>query len=217
MTDLFGDFNGYSPTPLNFAEGAVLLRQRVSEHAQALLAAIKDITQKSPLRAYQTPGRGQMSAKMSGCGQACWVSDLDGYRYQTLDPRTQQPWPPMPAWLSRLAHDLASEAGYEDFYPDVCLINQYDTGAKMGLHQDQDEVSFDHPIVSISLGAPAIFQFGGPTRSSPVQRLALIHGDAVVWGGPSRLHYHGILALKPAHHPLTGPYRYNLTFRRALS
>lgn len=157
-----------------------------------------------------------MSAAMSACGQVGWVTDQRGYRYQAEDPESGNPWPAMPGVFRRLAAEAAQDAGYPGFEPDACLINRYQRGAKMGLHQDRDERDFSQPIVSVSLGLPMVFQFGGRKRSDRPLKVPLAHGDVVVWGGPSRLNYHGVLTLKTGHHPLTGPYRYNLTFRRAL-
>lgn len=156
-----------------------------------------------------------MSVAMSNCGALGWVSDARGYRYDALDQLTGKPWPPMPALFERLALEAATAAGFEGFRPDACLINHYVPGAKLSLHQDRDERDRRQPIVSVSLGLPAVFQFGGLTRSGPLQRTRLESGDVVVWGGPSRLAYHGVAALAEGEHGLTGRCRYNLTFRRA--
>jgi alkylated DNA repair protein (DNA oxidative demethylase) len=153
---------------------------------------------------------------MTSCGNVGWVTDRRGYRYSSTDPDTGEPWPAMPQSLLALAGDAAREAGFDAFVPDSCLINRYAPGAKMSLHQDKDERDFDAPIVSVSLGLPATFLFGGAKRSDPTVKLPLVHGDVVVWGGPARLFFHGVSAVKPGHHPLVGECRINLTFRKAV-
>jgi alkylated DNA repair protein (DNA oxidative demethylase) len=162
-----------------------------------------------------TPGGYTMSVAMTNCGQLGWTTNDRGYLYSPEDPLTQRRWPPMPGAFATLCQDAATAVGYADFQPDACLINRYGVGAKLSLHQDKDEADLRAPIVSVSLGLPAVFQFGGLKRSDPLKRLLLEHGDVVVWGGASRLFYHGIQPLKPGVHPLTGEYRYNLTFRQA--
>ena len=169
----------------------------------------------APLRHMLTPGGRRMSVAMTNCGSAGWVSDRAGYRYDACDPESGKPWPAMPAVFADLAARAADRAGFAGFAPDVCLINQYAPGARLSLHQDKDEKDFDAPIVSVSLGLPAVFLFGGSRRSDTPRRLRLVHGDVVVWGGPSRLRYHGILPLEDGDHPLTGRFRINLTFRKA--
>ena len=162
-----------------------------------------------------TPGGHQMSVAMTSCGDAGWVTDQRGYRYDGADPDSGKPWPQMPAVLRDLAKAAAGEAGFAGFTPDACLINRYVPGARMSLHQDKDEKDFAAPIVSVSLGLPAIFMFGGIKRSDKTQRYRLQHGDVVVWGGPSRLFYHGVAPLADGEHPLLGRQRINLTFRKA--
>ena len=211
--DLFESIDSVWVEPLT--DGAVVLRRFASEQAQALLDAVGQVTDQAPLRQMQTPGGHQMSVAMSCCGVRGWVTDRSGYRYQTTDPLTDQPWPAMPAVLRELARKAALKAGYPDFDPDSCLINHYLPGAKMGLHQDRNEADFSQPIVSVSLGAPIVFQFGGDRRNDRPQKVPLEHGDVAVWGGPSRLRYHGVLTLKAVEHQLTGACRYNLTFRKA--
>ena len=176
---------------------------------------IDRIIERAPWRHMVVPGGYEMSVAMSNCGSYGWVADRAGYRYSKHDHLTDKPWPPMSELFLQLALDAAVKAGYHGFVPDACLINRYATGARMGLHQDKDEQDMAQPIVSISLGLPAIFQFGGAKRNDKVERILLENGDAVVWGGPDRLRYHGIQPLKQGEHPLTGPYRYNLTFRKA--
>ncbi|MBY4638811.1 DNA oxidative demethylase AlkB [Gluconacetobacter entanii] len=195
------------------APGAWLFPGLVHARAPALLSAIGEVVRRAPLRHMTTPGGGRMSVGMSGCGARVWVSDAAGYRYETHDPRTGRPWPPMPALLRDIAGECAQKAGYDGFVPDSGLINRYGPGDRMGLHQDRDERR-DAPIVSISLGVSAVFLWGGVTRSDPVRRIVVRNGDVVVWGGPSRLAWHGIAPVPQAQHPLCGDVRYNLTFRR---
>lgn len=212
MLDLFAD---EAPWCEPLAPGAVVLRRFATPDAAHLLAVIAAVSRQAPFRQMATPGGHRMSVAMTSCGERGWVSDARGYRYAPRCPQSLQPWPAMPAMLLHLAQRAAREAGYADFNPDTCLINRYVPGAKMSLHQDKDEQNLRAPIVSVSLGLPALFLFGGATRTSATQRCLLEHGDVVVWGGPSRLFYHGILPLKPGNHPLTGELRYNLTFRAA--
>lgn len=175
------------------------------------LARVEAIAAAAPFRHMITPGGFRMSVAMTNCGALGWVSDRSGYRYSPVDPETGLPWPPMPESFLRLASEAAASANFLAFVPEACLINRYAPGAKMSLHQDRDERDLSQPIVSVSLGLPAVFLFGGPSRKDPVQRIALEHGDVVVWGGPARLFYHGVMPLKEG----ARPYRFNLTFRRA--
>lgn len=212
MTDLFDDL----PTPLlPLADGAVLLRGRASADASDLLEAIAQIAARAPFRNMHTPGGHRMSVAMTSCGALGWVTDTAGYRYSTRDPESGLNWPEMPSIMRDIAHNAAAEAGFAGFEPDACLINRYEPGARMALHQDRNERDFGWPIVSVSLGLPASFQFGGLLRSDRPKRVPLEHGDVVVWGGPARMRFHGILTLKDGLHPLTGAARINLTFRRA--
>ena len=217
MMDLFAQDEPSQSGRETLGPGAVLLRGRALAMSAEILALIGGIARQSPFRNMITRSGFTMSVAMTNCGQAGWVSDRRGYRYQATDPESAAPWPAMPALFETLATGAASEAGYPGFAPDVCLINRYQPGAKMALHQDRDETDFAQPIVSVSLGLSAIFRFGGAERSDPARKIPLLHGDMVVWGGPSRLFYHGIDALKPGEHPLTGPFRLNLTFRTALN
>lgn len=210
MLDLFPD---ESPWQEPLGPGAMIVRRLALHDAPALMAAIREIVAGSPFRQMVTPGGYTMSVAMSNCGEWGWTTDLHGYRYVASDPLTDMPWPPMPALFLALAQRAAQSAGYPHFQPDACLINRYAPGAKMSLHQDKDEKDLQAPIVSVSLGLPAIFQFGGARRKDPLKRVVLEHGDIVVWGGESRLFYHGVLPLKPGSHPLTDAFRYNLTFR----
>ncbi|MFO1026814.1 MAG: DNA oxidative demethylase AlkB [Acetobacteraceae bacterium] len=195
---------------------ATLLRSFAREDAPDLLAAIGPITAVSPFRHMVTAGGAAMSVAMTNCGAVGWVTDRSGYRYDTIDPATGHPWPAMPRVLADLATKAAEATGFRDFRPDACLINRYSPGARLSLHQDRNERDFEQPIVSVSLGLSAIFLWGGKTRSDKVQRIPLMHGDVVVWGGPDRLRFHGVHALADGDHRLTGAYRLNLTFRRAL-
>jgi len=203
------------PTCEPLAPGAMLLRAGALQEAATLWADVAAVLADAPLRHLVTPGGYTMSVGMSNCGALGWVSDAQGYRYATHDPLSGRPWPVMPASFARLARSAAAQAGFPGFEPDACLINRYQPGARLSLHQDRDERDLRQPIVSVSLGLPAVFQFGGLKRNEPVARYPLQHGDVVVWGGPSRLRYHGVLAVKPGHHRLTGGCRVNLTFRRA--
>lgn len=212
--DLF-DESPPAPWAEPICEGAVVLRRFASAGGAELLAGIEQVAAQAPFRRMQTPGGHTMSVAMTCCGEWGWVTDTRGYRYQHQDPVSGDPWPSMPASFRTLSVEAARTAGYADFEPDSCLVNRYSPGARMGLHQDRNEDDFAQPIVSVSLGTPATFQFGGARRSDRPQRVSLEHGDVVVWGGPARLRYHGVLTLKNADHPLTGACRYNLTFRRA--
>jgi alkylated DNA repair protein (DNA oxidative demethylase) len=198
------------------SSGAVLLRGFALPYATDLLIALKQIAAQAPLRHMITPGGHEMTVAMTNCGAAGWVTDRRGYRYDRLDPVSGRPWPPMPQAFFSAAQQAATEAGYEDFEPDACLINRYVPGARLTLHQDRNERDFDAPVVSVSLGLPAKFLFGGLQRSAKVQRIMLYHGDVVVWGGPSRLAFHGVDTLKEGEHPEAGRSRINLTFRQAL-
>jgi alkylated DNA repair protein (DNA oxidative demethylase) len=212
--DLFDELPvAVSREPL--APGAVLLRGFVREEGAALMQAIADVTRQSPFRHLVTPGGRVMSVAMSNCGALGWVSDRSGYRYDALDPLSGRPWPAMPAILRRLAVRAATEAGFAHFDPDACLVNRYEPGARLSLHQDRDEKDFSAPIVSVSLGLPAVFRFGTPSRQDRPQRHRLQHGDVVVWGGPARLAFHGVAPLAEGEHALLGRQRINLTFRRA--
>jgi len=197
-------------------KGAVLLRGRALAVDTALFAAIEAVARRAPFRRMTTPGGFQMSVAMTSCGRAGWVTDRTGYRYDTRDPENGKPWPAMPEVFLDLARGAADDAGFAGFVPDACLINQYEPGTRLSLHQDKDEQDHSHPVVSVSLGLPATFQFGGLRRNDPTLKVPLQHGDIVVWGGPSRLVFHGVLALKDGEHPLTGRRRFNLTFRKAL-
>lgn len=195
--------------------GAMILRGFAADIAPALLAAIADVTAQAPFRHLVTPGGFRMSVAMTNCGDLGWVSDRSGYRYDRIDPETGRPWPAMPDLFRTLAHDAAIAAGFAPLRPDACLINRYEPGTKLSLHRDYDERDAAAPIVSVSLGVRATFQWGGLRRNDRTRRIPLEHGDVVVWGGPSRFMYHGIATLKGDHHDATGQQRINLTFRKA--
>jgi alkylated DNA repair protein (DNA oxidative demethylase) len=181
-----------------------------------LLAGISQVTTAAPFRNMLTPGGQRMSAAMTNCGEVGWITDRKGYRYDRVDPETERPWPPLPESFARLAELAAAEAGFSGFRPDVCLINRYEPGARMSLHQDRDERDFSAPIVSISLGLDATFLFGGLKRSDRPHRLPLAHGDVLVWGREKRLVYHGVAPVADGRHPIVGRMRLNLTMRKAL-
>ncbi len=197
------------------AEGAVLLRVFARPVEGDLIADLRVIVEQAPFRHMVTPGGHEMSVAMTNCGSAGWVTDRSGYRYDCNDPERGQPWPAMPPSFRALAGQAAEAAGFAGFSPDACLINRYAPGARMSLHQDKDEHDFGAPIVSVSLGLPAIFLFGGLQRSDKPRRFRLQHGDIVVWGGPARLAFHGVAPLADGEHPLLGRQRINLTFRKA--
>jgi alkylated DNA repair protein (DNA oxidative demethylase) len=212
--DLFACFPQARASREEMAEGAVLLRGFVGADEAELVAALRGIVAAAPFRQMFTPGGHQMSVAMTNCGNAGWVTDRTGYRYSPDDPETGTPWPAMPTLLRELADRAAESAGFDGFAPDVCLINRYVPGARMSLHQDKDELDFAAPIVSVSLGLPAIFMFGGLKRGDRPRRFRLEHGDIAVWGGPSRLFFHGVAPLADGDHPVMGPQRLNLTFRK---
>ena len=213
MASLF-DHEPAPPTREPLEEGALLLRGFAASEAAVLVAEIAHIAQAAPFRHLETPGGYTMSVAMTNCGRVGWVSDRSGYRYDPIDPASGAPWPPMPAPFLSLAARAAAEAGFADYHPDACLINRYAAGAKLGLHQDRDERDSWAPIVSVSLGLPAVFLWGGKRRADPVRRLRVESGDVAVWGGPARFVYHGVAPLKAGDHPLTGAVRLNLTFRK---
>lgn len=203
-----------SPAIDTLAPGAVVLRGFARDVEQDLLAAVRDVSAAAPFRNLITPGGLRMSVAMTNCGDAGWVSDRTGYRYDPVDPQSGEHWPAMPEVLRALARRAAEAAGYPGFAPDACLINRYLPGTRLSLHQDRDELDLRAPIVSVSLGLPATFLWGGLRRADRPDRIQLAHGDVVVWGGPSRLVFHGITPLADGDHPLTGHERINLTFRK---
>jgi alkylated DNA repair protein (DNA oxidative demethylase) len=213
--DLFDGATDIGPAQETLAEGAVLLRGFARAFEHDLVPALYAVIAQAPFRRMQTPGGYQMSVAMTNCGHLGWVTDRSGYRYDARDPQTGKAWPAMPDVFLLLARQAAERAGFADFAPDACLINRYEPGARMSLHQDRDERDFAAPIVSVSLGLPAIFLFGGAKRADKPQRYRLQHGDVVVWGGPSRLFFHGVAPLADGEHAALGRQRINLTFRKA--
>jgi alkylated DNA repair protein (DNA oxidative demethylase) len=214
-TPLFDD-ESVPPLPRDIlGAGTAVLAGFALAAQQELLSALKRVTDQSPFRNMITPGGLRMSVAMSNCGALGWVSDRTGYRYDGMDPQTHRPWPDMPSGFRELAVGAAKEAGFLTFDPDACLINRYEPGTKLSLHQDKDERDFTQPIVSVSLGLPATFLFGGLERKDKTLRIPVVHGDVLVWGGPARLRYHGVASLREGEHRLAGTVRYNLTFRKA--
>jgi alkylated DNA repair protein (DNA oxidative demethylase) len=213
MRDLLTDA---LPAVEPIADGAVLLRAFAKADAAALFAAVERVAAEAPFRHMTTPGGFRMSVAMTNCGRAGWITDRRGYRYQAHDPETGRPWPAMPAALARLAGRAAATAGFDGFAPDSCLINRYEPGTRLSLHQDKNERDYAQPIVSVSLGLPAVFLFGGVRRADRPRRIPVESGDVVVWGGPARLFFHGVAELPDGDDPLTGRCRINLTLRKAL-
>lgn len=208
-------FENIQPNKLEIDKDAYFLSGYALINEKALMIGLQEVLNQAPPRHMMTKMGFYTSAEMTNCGQLGWISDSKGYRYDALDPQTGKLWPTMPISFLKLAQNAAIEAGFGDFKPDACLVNQYKVGASMGLHQDKNELDFTQPIVSVSLGIPATFQFGGLSRSDKPIKIPLTHGDIVVWGKEARLKYHGIMPLKSNIHAVLGPYRYNLTFRKA--
>jgi DNA oxidative demethylase len=213
QNDLF-DSAEVLPAREVIAEGAMLLRGFARPIQHDLIAAIEAITAQAPFRHLTTPGGYKMSVAMTNCGGFGWISDRTGYRYDPNDPDSGKPWPEMPPVFRELAGQAAAQAGFADFRPEGCLVNRYEPGARLSLHQDRDENNYDAPIVSVSLGLPATFLWGGVRRADKTVRHRLEHGDVVVWGGPSRLVFHGVAPLADGEHALLGRRRVNLTFRK---
>lgn len=214
--DLFADAEPeQQPRREQIGDQSCVLRGFALPWLDQLLPALEAVLAAAPLRQMVTPGGFIMSAAMSSCGTWGWTTDRSGYRYTRNDPQKDAPWPVMPEVFFALAQAAAREAGFADFVPDSCLINRYVPGAKMSLHQDKDEAAYTAPIVSVSLGLPAMFLFGGFERSDKSQRVPLLHGDIVVWGGVDRLRYHGVLPIKDGQHSRMGEQRINFTFRTA--
>jgi alkylated DNA repair protein (DNA oxidative demethylase) len=200
---------------MTLGEQAFVLPGFALPYVDRLLPALARVERTSRFRHMVTPGGFTMSVALTNCGKLGWITDRRGYRYTAEDPATKRAWPPMPGVFLELARSAADLAGFDDFEPDACLVNRYVPGARLSLHQDKDETDFRHPIVSVSLGIPATFLFGGNNRTDKTARIPLIHGDVVVWGGKDRLRHHGVLPLRRAHHPLFGGQRINFTFRKA--
>ncbi len=214
--DLFDALPPSDARVMPLTDGAIVLRAFAAPEAAALMEALADIVAAAPFRHMVTPGGYSMSVAMTNCGQAGWVTDRTGYRYDPIDPLTGRPWPAMPPVFRQLAARAAAAGGFPAFEPDACLVNRYEPGSKLSLHQDRNERDFGAPIVSVSLGLPAVFLFGGLRRRERPRRIRLESGDVVVWGGPARLVFHGVGMLADGEHELTGRCRINLTFRAAL-
>jgi alkylated DNA repair protein (DNA oxidative demethylase) len=212
--DLFAD-DPARPAALPLGPQAVLLRGFALAQAAALLEGVHAVAQQAPWRRMATPGGRALSVATTGCGPLSWVSDRRGYRYEAHDPLTGRPWPALPPAFLTVAQAAARQAGFAHFVPDACLVNRYAPGTRLSLHQDRDEQDMDAPIVSVSLGLPAVFLWGGATRAERPERVLLHHGDVVVWGGVDRLRFHGVLPVEAGEHPATGPWRINLTLRKA--
>lgn len=200
--------------PVRLGEGAFIFPGMALPHAEALLDAARAIARKAPFRHLMTPGGHRMSVAMTACGDWGWNSDRKGYRYTRTQSETGEAWPPIPGSFERLVRQATMAAGFSEAPLQSGLINLYRPGTRLSLHQDRDEEATDVPIVSVSLGVAATFLWGGLTRKDPVRRFRLSHGDVVVWGGPSRLVFHGVAPLARSTHPATGECRVNLTFRR---
>jgi alkylated DNA repair protein (DNA oxidative demethylase) len=213
--DLFESVPDVRPSRQVMADGAVLLRGFAKPGEADLIADLRAIVKQAPFRQMRTPGGHQMSVAMTNCGSIGWVTDHTGYRYDANDPESGKRWPAMPSSFRELARQAAAQAGFDRFAPDACLVNRYVPGARMSLHQDKDELDVGAPIVSVSLGLPAIFLFGGLARSDKPNRFRLEHSDIAVWGGPTRLAFHGVAPLADGEHAVMGRQRINLTFRKA--
>ena len=212
MSDLFAAQHHGTRTDL--ATQACVLHGFALDAVDALLAELLDIEARAPFRHLVTPGGHLMQVAMTNAGTFGWCSDRRGYRYDRLDPQSGDPWPVLPPAFLQLAADAAREAGFDGYVPDACLVNRYAPGTRLSLHQDRDEDDRVAPIVSVSLGLPAIFLFGGFVRSDKTIRVPLMHGDVVVWGGVDRMRFHGVLPVKPGRHEVLGEQRLNLTFRK---
>lgn len=213
--DLFADDAQLAGTATALGPQAVVLRGYALPWVDALWPALQRVLAQAPFRRMVTPGGQTMSVPLSNCGALGWTSSRAGYRYRPDDPDSGRPWPPMPAVLAQLGQAAAAEAGFAGFAPDAALVNRYRPGTRLSLHQDRNERDFGQPIVSISLGVPAVFLWGGATRAERPARVPLFHGDVAVWGGADRLRYHGVAPVAAAQHPLTGAERINVTLRKA--
>ncbi len=214
--DLFQTANNGESWQENIRDDVVVLRQYANKQAAEILKEVELITAVAPFRKMKTPSGLSMSAELTSCGKYGWISDQQGYRYSKSDPLNNNAWPKLPELFFKFGREAAKKAGFSDFKPDVCMINRYAPASKMSLHQDRNERDFSEkaPIVSLSLGVPANFYFGGLERSDPTIKIPLIHGDVVVWGGKSRLCFHGVGVIKDDYHPMLGNFRINLTFRK---
>ncbi|BCJ08096.1 MULTISPECIES: DNA oxidative demethylase AlkB [unclassified Pseudomonas] len=205
----------FDPHPQRLARHTLLLPGFALPELEALLDALRPVLRAAPFRHMHTPGGLRMAVALTNCGALGWVSDENGYRYTPIDPVSAKPWPALPPLLVDLATRAAAQAGFDGFVADACLVNHYLPGTRLSLHQDRDEQDYGQPIVSISLGLPAVFLFGGLQRSDRPRHIPLSHGDVLVWGGEDRLRFHGVLPIKPGVHPRMGERRINLTLRKA--
>lgn len=213
--DLFGGDDPAQQGRVALGQQSVVLRGYARPSIDALLTGVDEVTAQSPFRHMETPGGYTMSVALTNCGELGWTTDARGYRYSRTDPLSGQPWPAMPDAFRRLAVNAAMEAGFPGFAPDACLVNRYGPGSRLSLHQDRNERDYGAPIVSVSLGMPATFLFGGDERADRAARVPLFHGDVVVWGGVDRLRFHGVMPLKDLSHPRLGSQRINITIRKA--
>lgn len=213
--DLFNDEDTAQHGREQIGPQSFVLRGFALPYTDALLQGVDAVAAQSPFRHMHTPGGYTMSVALTNCGTLGWTSDAHGYRYTRIDPLSGQPWPDLPDAFLRLAQAAAADAGFAGFIPDACLVNRYEPGSRLSLHQDKNERDYDAPIVSVSLGMPALFLFGGLARTDKAARVPLLHGDVVVWGGVDRLRYHGVMPMKDAPHPRLGSQRVNFTLRKA--
>ena len=198
------------PTYEEVTPGAVLMRGLALPQDREFLAAVDTITAAAPVHHAVTPSGLPMGVMVTDCGDSRAFAN----RWDPANPTHKRVWPPMPVVLRDFAIRCAVRAGFPKFRPDACHINQYEAGIKLGLHQDRHECDMTQPIVSVSFGLECVFLFGGLQRMDKPRHILLEHGDVFVWGGPARMCFHGVQPLKPGSHPLTGPYRINLTFRK---
>ncbi len=213
-TDIFSSLEDLAQTPIDLPAGTHYLKGFACKYAPELIVAIKKITTYSPFRQIVTPGGKKMSVTITNCGTYGWISDRYGYRYSTVDPLSHQHWLALPSCFVELVNAALSHEHLPNYQPDACLINNYSVGAKMGLHQDKDEKNFTYPIVSVSLGLPALFLLGGLTRNITPRRILLQHGDIIILTQQSRLRFHGVLPIQPGYHAELQAQRINLTFRK---
>jgi len=198
------------PTHEEIFPGATLMRGLAQAQDGEFLEAMQGVLSAAPLHHATTPTGLPMGVMVSDCG----TPEAFRRRWDPANPAVRQMWPPMPRALLDFSLRCAVRAGFPLFRPDTCHVNRYQAGTKLGLHQDRHECDMSQPIVSVSFGLECVFLLGGLERTDSPKRILLEHGDVIVWGGPSRMRFHGVQPLKPGHHPLTGPYRYNLTFRK---